>query len=528
VLTGTNPPAAGDLAFAGHQGIAGRVNERWRSFRRALTDPHVILVVICLAHAAAALIFVVAHHMWWEQDETVYLSQVAPHAQALIFTPPRARGIPALLYPAVHVTTRVGLVRTYLIALGTLGMYFGFRPWLRLGYGRVVPGAALLLSSLWAATFFGAETQPNFMVAVLCLAAVGYLVVALRATRAIGPLLILGGVLALIALIRPSDATWLTGALVLGAIGVSGGTARRRLLVGLTLILGLGLGWSEWVIEAYASYGGFLHRLHQANADNTPGLHFSLLTQASAVNGPTLCRPCTGLPVSTAHIAWWFAIPPLLVLGLLRTRNTQRFGPLALATAAGVALLLEYVLTVAYAAPRFLLPSYALLSLPVAAGIAAIVRARARRSVNAALIAVVAAAIGCQIVAQNDVLRHNVSTITASRNRYVTAADRLRAAGIHAPCIVYGRFGPPVAFALGCNDRPIPLHVPPPVATDTTVVAMTDARDTAKSFTGWEQIHFNHDGMYSHWVAHVFRGGRRPDTLAAGTTSDPSESQPVG
>jgi hypothetical protein len=509
VLTGTNPPAAGVLAFTGYQGIAGRVNERWRSFRRTLTNPHLMLVVICLAHAAAALIFVVAHHMWWEQDETVYLSQVAPHAQALIFTPPRARGIPALLYPAVHFTTRVGLVRTYLIALGTLGMYFGFRPWLRLGYGRVVPGAALLLSSLWATTFFGAETQPNFMVAVLCLAAVGYLVVALRATRAIGSLLILGGVLALIALIRPSDATWLTGALALGAIGVSGGTARRRLLVGLTLALGLGLGWSEWVIEAYASYGGFLHRLHEANVDNTPGLHFSLLTQASAIDGPTLCRPCTDLPVSTAHIAWWFPIPPLLVLGLLRTRGTRRFAPLALATAAGVALLLEYVLTVAYAAPRFLLPSYALLSLPVAAGVAAIVRARTRRWVNVALIAVVAAAIGSQIVTQNDVLRHNVSAITASRNRYVTASDRLRAAGIKAPCIVYGRFGPPVAYALGCNDYPIPPQVLPRVATGTTVVAMTDAPDAANAFTGWERIRLNDGHKFGYWVAHVLRGGSR-------------------
>jgi hypothetical protein len=386
-------------------------------------------------------------------------------------------------------------------------MYLGFRPWLRLGYGRVVPGAALLLSSLWATTFFGAETQPNFAVAVLCLAAVGYLVLALRAARGIGYLLALGGILALTGLIRPSDATWLTGALALGTIGIHGGTARRRLLVGITLLIGLSLGWSEWVIEAYTSYGGFLHRLHEANVDNTPGLHFSLLTQARAINGPTLCRPCVGPPVSTARIGWWFAVPPLLVIGLIRTRGTRRFGPLALASAAGGALLLEYVLTVAYAAPRFLLPSYALLSLPVAAGIAAIVRYRPRWWVNAALIAVVAAAIGTQIVTQNDVLRHNVSTITASRNRYVTAADRLRAAGIEAPCVVYGRFGPPVAFALGCSDYPVPPQVLPRVSTGTTVVAMTDAPDAAKSFTGWQRIRLDHDGKYGYWVAHVLRGG---------------------
>jgi hypothetical protein len=482
----------------------------WRqSARRWLTHPHVLLVAVCVAHAVLALIYVVAHHMWWEQDETVYISQVAPHSPALVFTPPRARGMPVLLFPVVHFTTSVTIVRTYLVLLGTVAMYAGFRPWLRLGYSRVVPAAAVLLSTLWATTFFGAETQPNFLVAVIALAVVGSFMLALRAPSGRRSLLVLGGWLALMALIRPSDATWLVGALCCAIVVVKGPAGRRRMVVAAALVIGLCLGWSEWVIEAFASYGGFFHRLHMANALNTPGIHFSLLTQASAINGPTLCRPCLGVPVSTAHIGWWFAIPALLALGLLKARGTRRFAPLAIAAAGGGALLLEYVLTVSYAAPRFLLPAYALLSLPCAAGIAALVRWRARTWINVAVILVVGAAIGTQIVTQTHVLQRNVAVAVQKRGTYLTAAAELRAAGVHAPCVIYGYHGPPVGFVLGCNDHPVAPQVLPRVATGTSVVAITTAPDGKTAFKGWEQVKLRPNHSSIHWLAHVLLGGTK-------------------
>jgi hypothetical protein len=484
-----------------------RSSSRWQATRRWLTNPHVLLIAVCLAHAVLALVYVVAHHMWWEQDETVYLSQVAPHSPALVFTPPRARGMPVLLFPVVHFTTNVTIVRTYLVLLGTVAMYAGFRPWLRLGYSRVVPAAAVLLSTLWATTFFGAETQPNFLVAVIALAVVGYFMLALRAPNGRRSLLILGGWLALMALIRPSDASWLAGALLCAIVLVKGPPGRRRAVVAAAMLVGLGLGWSEWVIEAFASYGGFFHRLHMANALNTPGIHFSLLTQASAINGPTLCRPCLDVPVSTAHIAWWFAIPPLLGLGLLRTRGTRRFAPLAIAAVGGGALLLEYVLTVSYAAPRFLLPSYALLSLPCAAGIAAIVRWRTRAVLRGAVILVVAAVIGTQIVSQTTFLRQSVAKAVVERAAYLTAAADLRAAGVRPPCVIYGYHGPPVGFALGCNDHPIPPQVLPRVATGTTVVAITTALDGKYALKGWQQVKLRATRSSIHWLAHVLLGG---------------------
>jgi hypothetical protein len=438
--------------------------------RRSLTTPHGLLVIVCALHLLLVFVFVVARHMWWEQDETVYLSQVAAHTPALRFTPPRARGMPVLLFPMVHFTTRLGLVRSYVGVLGTAAMYLGFRPWLRLGLGRVVAVAALLFTTLWATTFFGAEMQPNYMVAAVSLAVVGYTILAIRNPDRRRYLVIAGAATALVALIRPSDATWLVAGALVTLLGWRVVERRRRAVVGAALFSGLVLGWSEWVIEAYTNYGGFFHRLHAANAENTPGVHFSLLTQLRAVDGPTLCRPCQQA-VSAPHILWLIAIPPLVAVGLVAARGTRRFVPLVAATLAATAVLGEYVLTVAYAAPRFLLPAYALYALPCAAGAAALLRWRPLPRLAWATPAVLFVVLLAQIGSQTYRVHHVVTKYVANRGRYVPEAATLRQAGVRPPCLLNGRLAAPVAFAMGCNDHPsVRPGQPPPVGAGTTIV----------------------------------------------------------
>jgi hypothetical protein len=403
--------------------------------------------------------------MWWEQDETVYLSQVAAHSPALRFTPPRARGMAVLLYPVVHFTTRVTIVRAYVAVVGTAAMYLGFRPWLRLGLGRLVALAALLFSTLWATTFFGAETQPNFMVAALSLATVGYALLAVRAPVTGWRFVPVVVAVALLALVRPSDATWLSIGLLAAFALWRAVALRRRVMVAAALVGGLALGWSQWVIEAFTSYGGLLHRLHSANAENTPGIHFSLLTQASAVNGPTLCRPC-GQPITAPHVAWLVLIPPLVAIGLIAARGTRRFFPLVAATVGGTAVLAEYVFTVSYAAPRFLLPVYALYALPCAAGAAALVRWRPVPQVRWVMPALLLVVLFVQVASQTGFLRALVHRYSVNRARYVAEAKALRVDGVRQPCLMNGALAAPVAFALRCNDQPTvqpgePVHVAP-------------------------------------------------------------------
>ena len=64
---------------------------------------------------------------------------------------------------------------------------------------------------------------------------------------------------------------------------------------------------------------------------------------------------------------------------------------------------------------------------------------------------------------------HNHTT----RNQYLREAARLRHL-VHAPCVIYGPSGPPVAFVLGCNDYPQGQVIFSRVATGTTVVVMTE------------------------------------------------------
>lgn len=487
---------------------------------RSLGSPHGLLLVICAAHLLLVGIFVVTHHMWWEQDETVYLSQVAAHHPAMYFSPPRARGMPVLLYPVVHFTTRLSIIRSYVGVLGTAALYLGFRPWLRLGFGRVVALAALLFSTLWAATFFGAETQPNFLVAALSLASVGYAIVAIRAGAGRRGLFPVVGSTALIALIRPSDATWLCAALLLAMLGLRAWPQRRRRIVAVALLSGLALGWSEWVIESFVSYGGFFDRLHAANAVNTPGLHFSLPAQAAAVNGPTLCRPCAQA-ISLPHIAWWIAIPPLIVVGLAAARGTRRFRPLVLATVAGTAMLGEYVLTISYAAPRFLLPAYAFYALPCAAGIAALAAWRPRPAFRVVVPAVVIGFLLVQVVSQTNYLHRLVGHYTKSRGRYLVEAARLHRAGVHPPCVINGPFGTPVAFQLGCNDHPNPQQgVLARVARGTTVVVFT--RAGVNPYPHSRRVRLSRRARVGHEVARVLPGRQSPAPPPTPTSSQPA------
>jgi hypothetical protein len=401
-----------------------------------------------------SLALVALRHLGWQQDEVVYLSQVASHTPALKFTPPRARGLPALLFPFVHFTTGVTAVRSYVSVLGALGLYLGLRPWLKLGYGRVVALAALMFTSLWVATFFGALVQPNYLTATAGAAALGYAMLALRGDRYRVSLVVAALWLALMALLRPSDATWFGVPLVAALLFVRSAPLRRRLAVGAALVGGLALGWSEWVIEAYTSYGGFFHRLYLANQENTPGLHFALGAEARDINGPVLCRPCSSVPVNPMHFAWWFLIPPLVAIGLYGARRSTRLLPLALATLCGTGVLLEYLLTINYASPRFLLTTYLLLALPCAAGAGWLVQWRPWPNARGWFLTGAVAVIVVQFATQIVVTNHAVNHAAVERTRFPRAAVALQAAGVHPPCLLYGHLAPPVAFAMGCGNMP--------------------------------------------------------------------------
>src|SRR5437762_618424 len=223
---------------------------------------------------------------------------------------------------------------------------------------------------------------------------------------------------AFVTLVRPGDAVCLATPLLAAAV------IRRRWRPAAAVAGGLLAGGAEWVIEAYARFGGVAGRLRAAGVEQGGfGLHFALPDELRALNGPTLCRPCTiGLRYPGLDL-WWFLLPALVTLGVLAARRvapprpqgpgqpdagtpgTSPLGSALLPAVCGLCLAAQYLFMIGYAAPRFLLPAYALLAIPAADGLAFLIT-RTGADLRPAMTAVVTCFLVAQLVIQHLVLDH--------------------------------------------------------------------------------------------------------------------------
>lgn len=488
---------------------------------------------MALGYAVVQLV-AVAPGMGLGWDEVVYVSQVDPRVPAAEFIAPRARGITLLVAPVVLVTSSTEALRVYLCVLSALGLYASFGVWLRVRPGPVVPVAALLFASTWLALFYGNEAMPNLWVAFGAVAATGFFLRCVRPEAGLGPAAGLALSVAAVALLRPPDSVWLVLPLAL-ALARPGWRCRRA---GVALVAGLAVGWADWIVEAYVRFGGLAARWHAAGAANETGLHVSLLDHVRALDGPLLCRPPADCgPVVTPWLVWLIAVPVLALLGLYAARRHDR-SPTArrhdhpaevpcrdqpaatlrpsdprvpcgvpslpgfvLATGCGLAMAVPYAFLVGYAAPRFLLPAYALLALPVAHA----VWSPGRRP---ALAGLVAAGVVAQVVLQGITLEKVVTGGLARRGDDVRVARALLAMDVRPPCLVYGEHAVMIAYRMGCHGYPVlswPQEAPAQVrgapGTGTRVVAVDRGGPTPAPFLRpWEAA-----GMPGRWHAYQLR-----------------------
>ncbi|SOE07032.1 hypothetical protein [Streptomyces sp. Ag109_G2-15] len=396
-------------------------------------------------------------------DETVYVSQVSGHAPAAFFSAPRARGVSLLVAPVAAWSSSTALLRVYLAVLSGLALFLALRAWRGLFPVRVLALAGGLFASLWVTLFYGPQAMPNYWVAVGALAAVACFLRARtdRADRA--ALWGLGASAALMAWMRPVDAVWVT--LPLLALGL----VRHHWRPLLVLLTGLAAGALEWVIEAYVSYGGLAQRLSDGSAiQGGLGLHFAVVDQLRSLGGRALCRPCTGALPNPVVTVWWFALPLLAALGLTVAVRARRTATTLLPLACAATAAVPYLFMIGYAAPRFLLPAYALLSIPVAVALVHLVTApsRVRRPVAVALLALGLAA---HLAVQLTVLLHTVDRTTAAHRDWSRTADTLHRLGVRPPCLLTGHEAIPVAFYAGCSSAATTGH---------------NANSTAQAITG--------------------------------------------
>jgi hypothetical protein len=390
-------------------------------------------------------------------DESLYIGQVSPRVPAANFSAPRARGITYLIAPAVWSTGSIPALRAYLAVLGGTAIVIAYWPWLALTSRRpAVPLAALLFSGLWITSYYTSEIIPNFWVAVAGVALAGWFV---RYITAGGRAALIGVVLSggVVTLMRPGDAFWIALPLLIGVVLVR---RWRRPALFVALLAGLALGIAEWITEAFMRFGGPLARLSKASA-NEGGTSWNprgALYELHALNGPLLCRPC-GAGMSHPELTlWWLAIPLFVTGGLILAARARCLTPAAVATVCGASVAVPYMLLLGYAAPRFLLPAYALLALPIAECLTRLPAAfpRARRP----LIAIIGVAVVAQLCVQQVTLVRQTHHNSAEKMDYVNGATALERLGLRSPCLLGGPRSIPIAYYVRCRTD-ITTGIPP-------------------------------------------------------------------
>jgi hypothetical protein len=476
--------------------------ERVGRRRRVWPDSAWPLVGVALAFLVVELLFVARKPgLGW--DEIVYASQINSHAAAAPFVAARSRGLTLLVAPVTYFTTSTLALRVYLSCAAAIALFGVMWLWRRLVPGWVVAGAALFFTSLWVVQYYSPRAQPEVWVALSGLAACGFFLRAVgcgqcgpggttpqnlpqatATSRLLGKrdLTGLAGALACAALMRPGDAVFLSVPLLVAALSVR---SWRHWQVIVTMLAGLIAGCVEWVIEAYVRFGGPLSRLHRATAQQGGfGLHAGIWDELRALNGPVICRgsclPRIGLSNPWLTF-WWLALPVLAVLGILAARRAGRLGPSLLATACAFSAGLQYLFLLNFGAPRFLIPMYALLAIPVAEFVGWLLQRR--RRVPRILVAFgVAICIALQLVSQHGVLTRVVGN---SRTHDAKVARELHALGVRAPCLAIGDQFIPFAYFAGCASATSPQDAAP----GETVVVIEPIGDSAPSYAHYWDIH---------------------------------------
>ncbi|HST82395.1 MAG TPA: hypothetical protein VLL08_11730 [Kineosporiaceae bacterium] len=389
-------------------------------------------------------------------DEAIYLSQAYP-GPALPFTAPRARGLPLLLTPLGWFDAPVPVIRGYLLTLETGLMYLGFNAWLPVLRGRAVIAAGIFGIG-WLPLFYGTEAFPNLPVAFGAVAATGYLARYLSGVSGRRALLACSAAFALIALIRPTEAIFVT----VGLCAVAAVRPGRELLLRWGLpVLGLVVGCLPWLIEAHLRFGGPLQRFRAASENVGGGLHpENIREQLVLTDGPVSGPAREGIPRLGA--LWWLlilvAVAVLMVRVMIgRADRIQQAG--AVAAVVGVTTATQYLLLTQVQEARFLLPSYANLAVTLAAAApsASVIRDPARRigrllPALAILTSLAAFSVfaGWQI---DTVGRVEAQQVAARRlAEHLTDAVRQR---VEPPCVVAGEVAfPVIAFQAGCWGAP--------------------------------------------------------------------------
>jgi hypothetical protein len=384
-------------------------------------------------------------HQGFSWDETVYVSQISKHTPGMPWAPERARGMPLLVAPVTLLTSSPAALRMYLSVLAGAALFLALLAWRRLRPAWVLALAGLIIGGLWVAEAEAPLVFPNFWAAVGALAATGLF---LRGVTKVGPprvnAILLGVAVAFTALMRPADAVFLLGPLLLFGLAVP---AWRSWPVLLAVTAGLAVGLGEWLVEAYLYFGGLGARLRGTrSASGGTGLH--LLNGLRFMDGRTSWT-------YPGILGWWAVFILLAMLGVWAISRSRGWLHALVPVVCATSVYLLYSFPDLVSA-RYLLPTYLLLAIPVADGIARL-SASSFRSRRVAGITVATVFVVAELASQHLVLAKEIGRREAALSSNSQVIRKLHHLGIHSPCIItadsqqpFAPFAMPAAFDIGC------------------------------------------------------------------------------
>jgi hypothetical protein len=415
-----------------------------------------LVVIVGLGYLIAQLVvFSLDRPPSW--DEAIYLSQVTPGAEPLPFVPSRARGITFLALPVLQLGGSLPLLRLFLAVASAAALVASFRTWASvIGFGAAA--GAILFAGSWPALLYGTELMPNLWVALIAVAATAVLARRFARGERRTDELVAGGLVAIAALIRPLDAVVLTAALVLVPIVVR----RAKIAWTIHLLLGLLAGWAPWLVEMTArsgSPGTAFAAAARLGHTGTWSLFGNARQYLALSDGPSI-GPVTDPEIPVSGVLWFLGLGALVVLGIRASAGRGLLPALLVPTTAGVALAAEYVAFIDAQAPRFLLPSLALLAVPAGLGvISAVAWIRApQRAGPTRLLAAAAASV--LVIAWAVVHAGIAARVEAAVSVQRAAAERagmeVRRLARGDRCFVHSEANfPVVGLSAGCRAAPL-------------------------------------------------------------------------
>jgi hypothetical protein len=428
------------------------VNKPKLANKPLLSIPDTAWCLIAAAAFTVAQLLFMPMHMRLSFDEITGIAQVSVHASHVHISATHGRGVSLLAAPVSMLTTSVAVLRVYLCILSGFGLFLALLTWRRLRPGWVLALTGIVFGGLWTAQFGGSQVLPGVWIALTALATVGlFLRVLTHTMPSRRALPLLTAVVAFAVLVRPEDALFFTAPLIIAAAAVK---SMRSWPLLAALTIGLAIGISEWVVEAYVWFGGPLARLHVSSREQPGGtrLRFSFWDQVQVMNGARFrLYPYVASWSYPWYSIWWLAFLALAVLGLYVARDMRvPYGSAALPAFCALSVLCQYVFFISLAKPFYLLPVYALLAILVADGLSWLFT-RMKKKMRLVAVSAGVSFLLAGFVIQHLVLNTQIQPNESVAQNYVVAATDLHRLGIHPYCGIYGNAEIPIDYYTGCE-----------------------------------------------------------------------------